>query len=155
MTSDDGLTVPDHCTRALARARRTSVDTSGALAVAHTRSGGADLYLLVYPDRLELASPGTMLGTGAGRERVELSTVTRVTARDRLFRSALEIGTTGSSFTFPADRATAAYLAALITARRTAPAGNTALLEQLTALHAAGVLSDEEYATKRAGLLGG
>ncbi|HWS35949.1 MAG TPA: hypothetical protein VN408_24830 [Actinoplanes sp.] len=154
MTTDDGLTVPDHCARALAKARRGSVDTAGALAVAHTRTGGADLYLLIYPDRLELASPGTLMGTGAGRERIPLTTVSQVTARDRLFRSALEITTTATTVSFPADRNTAAYLAALITRRRTASPDNSALLTNLAELHEAGVLSDEEYAVKRAGLLG-
>ncbi|SDT48056.1 SHOCT domain-containing protein [Actinoplanes derwentensis] len=154
MTTDDGLTVPDHCARALAKAQRTSIDVAGALAVAHSRTGGADLYLLIYPDRLELASPGTMMGTGAGRERIPLPEVTQVTARDRLFRSSLEITTPTTTFSFPTDRPTAAYLAALITARRTASPDNTALLANLASLHAAGLLTAEEYATKRAALLG-
>ncbi|GAA1624233.1 SHOCT domain-containing protein [Actinoplanes couchii] len=154
MTTDAGLTVPDHCARALAKARRAGVDVAGALAVAHTRTGGADLYLLVLPDRLELASPGTLMGTGAGRERIPLADVTRVTARDRLFRSSLEITTAAATVSFPADRETAAYLTALISRRRTATPDNTALLENLAALHTAGILTDEEYATKRAALLG-
>ncbi|WP_430789004.1 SHOCT domain-containing protein [Actinoplanes sp. G11-F43] len=154
MTTDDGLTVPDHCARALAKAQRAGVDAAGALAVAHSRTGGADLYLLIYPDRLELASPGTLMGTGAGRERIPLSTVTQVTARDRLFRSSLEITAAGNTLSFPVDRPAAAHLAALITRRRSAAPDNSALLEQLAALHTAGVLTDEEYAEKRATLLG-
>lgn len=154
MTTDDGLTVPDHCTRALAKAQRAGVDTAGALAVAHTRTGGADLYLLIHPDRLELACPGTLMGTGAGREQIALTEITQVTARDRLFRSSLEITTAATTVSFPAGRATAAYLADLLIRRRSASPDNSALLTHLAALHAAGVLSDAEYATKRAGLLG-
>jgi hypothetical protein len=153
------MAVPDHCVQALARAQRHSVDTSGALAVAHTRDGGADLYLLVYPDRLELASSGGLLGAGAGRERIEFTTIDNVTARDRLIRSSVEIATGGhtvsfSTGSFKAGRETAAYLAALIRQRMGAAPDNTALLRQLASLHAAGLLSDAEYAAKRATLLG-
>ncbi|MFC4069424.1 SHOCT domain-containing protein [Actinoplanes subglobosus] len=154
MSSDDGMTVPDHCAQALDRARRHSVDTTGALAVAHTRTGGTDLYLLVYPDRLELASTGGLMGTGAGRERVPLTTVDRVTARDRLIRSSVEIDTGGTTVSFSADRRTAAYLAALIRDRMTAAPDNSALLGHLAELHAAGILTDDEYAAKRAALTG-
>ncbi|WP_146169443.1 SHOCT domain-containing protein [Actinoplanes italicus] len=153
MTSDGGMTVPDHCVQALARARRHSVDTAGALAVAHTRDGGTDLYLLVYPDHLELASTGGLLRTGAGRETVLLTAVDRVTARDRLFRSSVEIDTGGNTLSFRAGRDTAAYLAALIRQRMTAGPDNSALLHHLAELHAAGVLDDAEYAAKRAALL--
>jgi hypothetical protein len=150
---DGGMTVPDHCVKALRRASQHSVDTAGALAVAHTRDGGLDLYLLVYPDRLVLASTGGLLRTGAGRETVPLTAVDRVTARDRLFRSSVEISTAGNTVSFGADRATAAYLAALIRHRMSAHPDNSALLNHLAELHAAGVLDDSEYAAKRAALL--
>ncbi|BEL08042.1 hypothetical protein Q0Z83_062330 [Actinoplanes sichuanensis] len=153
MNPDDGMTVPDHCTQALDRARRHSVDTTGALAVAHNRNSGTDIYLLVYPDRLELASTGSLMGTGAGRERVPLTSVDDVTARDRLIRSSVEISTGGNTLSFSADRHTAAYLAALIRRRMTAAPDHTALLHNLAELHAAGVLTDDEYTAKRAALL--
>ncbi|MEU4619275.1 SHOCT domain-containing protein [Actinoplanes sp. NPDC023801] len=153
MSSDGGMTVPDHCVQALERARRHSVDTAGALAAAHTRDGGADLYLLIYPDRLELASTGGLLRTGAGRETVPLTAVDRVTARDRLFRSSVDIDTAGHTLSFSAGRDTAAYLAQLIRQRMTTRPDNTALLHHLAELHAAGVLDDDEYAAKRAALL--
>jgi len=155
VTSDDGMTLPDHCVRALDKARRNGLDVTGALAVAHTRDGGADLYLLVYPDRLELASTGNLMRSGAGRERILLPDITSVTARDRLFRSALEIGTGGHTLSFSTDRATAGYLAALVQQRRTAAPADSALLEKLAELHAAGLLTDDEYATKRATILDG
>jgi hypothetical protein len=153
------MTVPDRCVQALARARRHSVDTTGALAVAHTRDGGTDLYLLVYPDRLELASAGSLMRTGAGRERVPLTAVDRVTARDRLIRSSVEIETGGhalsfSAGSFSAGKRTAAYLAALIRDRMAASPDNSALLGHLAELHAAGVLTDDEYAIKRAAVTG-
>jgi hypothetical protein len=158
VSSDGGMTVPDHCVQALERARRHSVDTAGALAVAHTRDGGTDLYLLVYRDRLELASTGGLLRAGAGRESVPFTAVDRVTARDRLFRSSVEIDTAGHTLSFSAGRDTAAYLAELIRQRMTAHPGDThpdhaALLHHLAELHAAGVLDDAEYAAKRAALL--
>ncbi|GGN71888.1 hypothetical protein GCM10010112_39570 [Actinoplanes lobatus] len=148
--------VPDHCTRALAKAQRNSVDTSGALAVAHTRDGGADLYLLVYPDRLELASTGTLMRAGAGRERIPLAAVTSVTAHRGLLRSRIDIETGGHTVSFGTDRPTAPYLADLIQQRLAgtpAAPDNTALLHHLTELHAAGLLTDDEYATKRDNLL--
>ncbi|MEV4278928.1 SHOCT domain-containing protein [Actinoplanes xinjiangensis] len=154
MSPDDGMTVPDHCVQALDRARRHSIDTTGTLAVAHTRDGGTDLYLLIYPDRLELASTGGLMRTGAGREQVPLTAVDHVTARDRLLRSAVEITTGGNTLSFRADRRTAAYLTALIRDRMTATPDNTALLNHLTELHTAGILTDDEYAAKRAALLG-
>src|SRR5690349_14426348 len=98
------MTVPAHCVQALARARRDSVDTTGALAVAHTRDGGSDLSLLVYPDRLELASTGGLMRAGAGREQVPLTTVDSVTARDRLIRSSVEIVTGGNTLSFTAGK---------------------------------------------------
>ncbi|MBW6434399.1 hypothetical protein KZ829_11705 [Actinoplanes hulinensis] len=145
--------VPDHCTRALAKAQRNSVDTSGALAVAHSRDGGADLYLLVYPDRLELASTGTLMRAGAGRERIPLTAVTSVTAHRGLLRSRIDIETGGHTVSFGTDRPTAPYLADLIQRCRTGTPDNTALLHHLTELHAAGLLTDDEYATKRDNLL--
>ncbi|PWK41172.1 hypothetical protein BC793_11739 [Actinoplanes xinjiangensis] len=148
------MTVPDHCVQALDRARRHSIDTTGALAVAHTRDGGTDLYLLIYPDRLELASTGGLMRTGAGREQVPLTAIDDVTARDRLLRSTVEITTGGNTLTFRADRRTAAYLTALIRDRMTAAPDHTALLHHLTELHTAGILTDDEYAAKRAALLG-
>jgi hypothetical protein len=154
VSSDDGMTVPDHCVQALERARRHSVDTAGALAVAHTRDGGTDLYLLVYRDRLELASTGGLLRTGAGRETVPPAAVDRVTTRDRLFRSSVEIDTGGHTLSFSAGRDTAAYLAELIRQRMAAGPVDTHLLQHLAELHAAGVLDDAEYAAKRAALLG-
>ncbi|WP_433795157.1 SHOCT domain-containing protein [Actinoplanes sp. CA-252034] len=154
MSLDDGMTVPDHCVQALERARRHSVDTTGALAVAHTRASGTDLYLIIYPDRLELAGTGGLMRTGAGREQVALTAIDSVTARDRLIRASLEITTGGNTLSFSTDKRAAAYLAALIRARMTATPDNTALLNNLAALHTAGVLTDEEYATKRAALLG-
>jgi hypothetical protein len=147
------MTVPDHCVQALDRARRHSVDTTGALAVAHNRTSGTDLYLLIYPDRLELASTGGLMGTGAGREQVPLTTVDNVTARDHLIRSSVEISTGGNTWSFSTDRHTAAYLAALIRERMTADPDHTALLNNLAELHAAGLLTDDEYTTKRATLL--
>ncbi|MDI6097135.1 SHOCT domain-containing protein [Actinoplanes sp. NEAU-A12] len=158
MSFDGDTTVPDHCTESLARARRHSIDTAGALAVAAVGSGSAPLYLLVYPDRLELASAGGMLGTGAGRERIEYTAIDDVTARDRLIRSSLEISTGGRTVSFSTGtlgrgREAATYLAALIRQRLGATPDNTALLHQLAALHTAGLLTDEEYAAKRATLL--
>ncbi|GIE75376.1 hypothetical protein Aph02nite_13260 [Actinoplanes philippinensis] len=153
MSPEDGMTVPDHCVQALDRARRNSVDTSGALAVAHTRDSGSDLYLIVYPDRIELASTGGLLRTGAGREQLPFTAIDSVTARDRLIRSVLEITTGGATLSFSAGRSTAAYLAGLIRSRMTAAPDNTALLNHLAELHAAGVLTDDEYAAKRATLL--
>ena len=155
MTSDDGMTLPDHCVRALGKAQRNGLDATGALAVAHTRDSGADLYLLVYPDRLELASTGTLMRTGARRARIHLTDSTSVAARDRLFRSSLEIGTGGHTLSFSTDRATAGYLATLIQQRRTATPDSTALLQKLAELHAAGLLTDDEYAAKRATILNG
>ncbi|GAA4951684.1 SHOCT domain-containing protein [Actinoplanes utahensis] len=153
MTSDDGMTLPDHCVRALDKARRNGLDVTGTLAAAHTRDGGAELYLLVYPDRLELASTGNLMRTGAGRERIPLTDITSVTARDRLFRSSLEIGVGGHMVSFTTDRPTAAYLADLIDRRRTAAPDTSALLHKLAELHAAGLLTDAEYAAKRATIL--
>jgi hypothetical protein len=120
VSSDDGMTVPHHCVQALDRARRHSIDTTGALAVAHTRDGGTDLYLLVFPDRLELASPGSLTRTGAGRERIPLTAVDSVTARDRLIRSSVEINTGGHTLSVSTDRPTAAHLVALIREQMTA-----------------------------------
>ena len=158
------MTVPDHCIQALERARRHSLDTAGALAAAHTRDSGADVYLLVYPDRLELATTGGLLGAGAGRERIPYTAIDAVTARDRLTGSSVEIRTgrhtlsfsTGRSFgtgTRGGGRETAAYLTALIRQRLAAGPDNAELLHQLAALHHAGLLTDEEYAAKRATLL--
>ncbi|MEV0902790.1 hypothetical protein [Actinoplanes sp. NPDC049802] len=145
--------VPDHCSRALAKAQRNSVDTGGALAVAHTRDGGADLYLLVYPDRLELASTGTLLRAGAGREKIPITAITAATAHRGLLRSRLDIETGGHTISFGTDRPTAPYLAELIRQRLTAAPADTALLHHLAELHTAGVLTDDEYARKRDSLL--
>lgn len=144
--------------RALAKAAQNGVDVRGALAGGHTLDGGANVYLVVFADRLELISTGQVggvLSSGAGRETLPLTGVTGVRSRDRLLRGVLLIETAGATVEFAADKALAAYLCEVIAKRLAAgPDDSTgALLRHLAELHAAGVLTDEEYAAKRAGLL--
>ena len=144
--------------RALTKAAQNGVDVRGALAAGHSLDGGANVYLLVFPDRLELVSTGQVGGvfrSGAGRVTVPLSDVAGVTSRDRLLRGVLAVETAAATLEFATDKAVAAHLRDVIDKRRTAGPGDEAgaLLRHLAELHAAGVLTDEEYAAKRAGLL--
>ncbi|WP_229073440.1 SHOCT domain-containing protein [Actinoplanes sp. DH11] len=141
--------------RARHRAAQAGVDVRAALAVGHMTDGGASVYLLVLPDRLELVSTGQLgFRTGAGRSAIPFASVAGVSCRDRLLKGALLLEVDGTTVEFVTDRAVAGHLRDVIEARLTGvPAPSEALLRNLAELHEAGVLSDEEYAAKRAGLL--
>ncbi|BAL88654.1 hypothetical protein AMIS_34340 [Actinoplanes missouriensis 431] len=140
--------------RARGKAAQAGVDVRGALAVGHMLDAGASVYLLIFPDRLELVSTGQIgLRTGAGRSTIPLDQVGGVSARDGLLRGILMIDVGGTTVEFTTHRAAAEHLRALIAERLGKPAPSADLLRNLEELHRAGVLSDEEYRAKRAGLL--
>ncbi|WP_045748270.1 SHOCT domain-containing protein [Actinoplanes rectilineatus] len=142
-----------------AKADRAGVDVLGALAVGHSLVAGTNLYLVVHPERLDLVSTGQvggLIGAEAGRESIPLTDVSRVGFRPGLLRCTVEITWSGGTFDFSADRAIGALLAETIQSRLEAGPVSDAdatLLRHLADLHAAGVLTDEEYAAKKAGLL--
>ncbi|MEU4695160.1 SHOCT domain-containing protein [Actinoplanes sp. NPDC023714] len=140
--------------RARAKAVKAGIDVRGALGVGHMLDGGASVYLLVFADRLELISTGQMgLRTGAGRSVIPLASITGVATRKRLLRGALLIEIGGTTVEFTTDRAVVPLLRELIEARLTAGPVANPLLKSLDELHAAGLLTDEEYAAKRDGLI--
>ncbi|BBH68712.1 hypothetical protein ACTI_53970 [Actinoplanes sp. OR16] len=140
--------------RARAKAVKAGIDVRGALGVGHMANGGASVYLLVFPDRLELVSTGQMgFRTGAGRSVIPLTSISRVRSKNQLLRGALLIDVDGATVEFTTDKAVAPLLRELIASRLAAGPVVNPLLKNLDELHAAGLLTDEEYAAKRAGLL--
>ena len=137
-----------------ARAERAGIDVVGALAVGHMVDGGASVYLLVFPDRLELVSTGQMgFRTGAGRSVIPLGDVSAVAVRDGLFRGILLVGVGANTIEFSTGKAVAGHLCRVIEERLAAGPVQNPLLRNLAELHAAGLLTDAEYEAKRAGLL--
>lgn len=140
--------------RARAKAAQAGVDVRGALAVGHMNDGGAGVYLLVFPDRLELVSTGQPgFRTGAGRSSIPLARVGGVSSRDGLIRGVLIIEVDGRPVELRTDKAVVPHLREVIASRLAAGPADHPLLRHLAELHAAGLLTDEEYASKRAGLL--
>ncbi|WP_433831482.1 SHOCT domain-containing protein [Actinoplanes sp. CA-015351] len=140
--------------RARGRAAQAGIDVAGALAVGHMVDGGASVYLLVFPDRLELVSTGQMgFRTGAGRSVIALGDISGVSVRDGLIRGVLLVALGGNTVEFSTDKALAGHLCQVIEERLAAGPVENPLLRNLAELHAAGLLTDAEYEEKRAGLL--
>jgi hypothetical protein len=151
---DGGADGPGRMERARAKAAQAGVDVRGALAVGHMVVGGASLYLVVFPDRLEMISTGQLgFRSGAGRSVIPMSSIGAVSARNRLLHGALLIDVDGTTVEFNTDRAVVPLLRDVIESRRGAAPADNPLLRNLDELHAAGLLTDDEYREKRAGLL--
>ncbi|QDB80015.1 SHOCT domain-containing protein [Georgenia wutianyii] len=149
------------------KAQKKGIDVSGAVAVGHTFDDSADQFLVVFADRVELINQGkigSLLRANAGAETIPTSRISSVESRNKGIWSVLEIHTSGNVVEFKADHASGPYLREVILEQvgggsivpaNTAPGAPDAAdqLKKLAALHKDGILTDEEFNTKKAELL--
>lgn len=162
-------------TQAIARrgASKRGVDLSDAVICAHDLQGGlkdmSEATFVLRPGRVEIVNhgkTGTFLKAGAGVESIPIDRIASVQCRNEGIRAVVEIHGSGNSLTYRTDVITGSRIrAAIIDAMGTAGQDTTppatqapaddamAQLGKLKDLHSAGVLTDDEFATKKAELL--
>lgn len=150
--------------KARRKAQKKGIDVDGAIAVAHTFDDSADQFLLVFPDRVDLVSRGklgSLLKSGAGTETIPASRISSVQARNKGIWNVVEIFASGNVVEFKADHVTGPWLRDQIrelladgSPGAAAPESDAVdQLQRLAELHKGGILTDEEFAAKKAELL--
>ncbi|WP_206062781.1 SHOCT domain-containing protein [Nocardioides piscis] len=154
--------------KARAKAQKKGVEVAGAVAVGHTFDDSADQFLVIFPDRVELVSMGklgSLFRSGAGTESIPMARVSSTECRNQGIWSQVEVHTSGNSIEFKCDQVSGPYLRQAIIEQvnrlgeqadvpSNAPAQDVPeQLRKLGELHQAGVLTDDEFATKKAELL--
>lgn len=164
-----------HKTQEIARkgATKRGVDLSDALIFSHDLQGSlkdmSEATFVLRPGRVEILNhgkTGTMLKAGAGVESIPVDRIASVQCRNEGIGAVLDIHGSGNSLTYRTDvitgpRLRAAVVEAMGAAERDTPLpeaqGPTddamAQLGKLKDLRSAGVLTDDEFATKKAELL--
>lgn len=150
-------------------AAKRNIDVTGALAVLHDLQDDAeDAYLVVFPDRVERVSRGkrgSLLRPGAGVESIPTGNIASVNARNSGVFCELSVHGSGNSIDFRTNQisgpwARTVIMGAMTAGRAPAPAAAPAdqvdhagSLGKLAELHAQGVLTDDEFAAKKAEIL--
>ena len=144
---------------------KKEVDLTGSIIVTASLDGGALTYLLVFPDRVEYINDGkpSLIGKrGKGVEVIPITRISSVSTSKKLVFEWVHITTSGQTIDFKTDPKMAQLLKAkileLMSASQTTPSAPSQLdpteqLGKLADLHKAGVLTDDEFATKKAELL--
>ena len=144
---------------------KKEVDLTGSIIVTASLDGGALTYLLVFPDRVEYINDGkpSLIGKrGKGVEVIPITRISSVSTSKKLVFEWVHITTSGQTIDFKTDPKMAQLLKAkileLMSASQTTPSASSQLdpteqLGKLADLHKAGVLTDEEFAEKKAELL--
>lgn len=140
-------------------------DLTGLLMLDDSFDDSAFEYLLVFPDRVEYVNDGkpSLLGKrGKGVEVIPISKISSVSTNKKLVFEFVNITTSGQTIEFKSDPYNAPILKSKILELMNAPQTNssapaqldpTEQLGKLADLHKAGVLTDEEFAEKKAELL--
>ena len=143
--------------------RKEGINTEGAIMVAYSYDDSRDQFLILFPDRVEHVKRGetmSLLRSGAGPRRSLSSESRLLRARTPGIYHIVEVHTSGNSIKFKADVVQGpAILAATLeqmSVGKVAPALATAptedvhdQLRKLAALHADGILTDDEFASKK------
>lgn len=138
----------------------------GCLMLDDSFDDGAFEYLLIFPDRVEYINDGklSVIGKrGKGVEVIPMSRISSVSTKRKLVFEVVQITTSGQVIEFKSDPFNAPLLKVkileLMNAPQSAPVAATPAMDpteqlvKLAELHKAGVLTDEEFATKKAELL--
>ena len=144
---------------------KNGIDLTGSIMVEACFDDSALTYLLVFPDRVEYINDGkpSLLGKrGKGVDVIPITRVSSVSTSKKLVFAWVHITTSGQTIDFKTDPKTAELLKTkileLMNAPRTSSPSSSQLdpteqLGKLADLHKAGVLTDDEFATKKAELL--
>jgi hypothetical protein len=152
--------------KARAQALKKGLDVDGAVAVGYTYDDSAVQFLLVFPDRIELVNlgkTGSLFRSGAGTTVIPTQSIATVSSRNSGLNSIVSIASSGADINFETSSVSGPFLRDLIQQLRATPSGPPAAgessedvgakLRTIADLHASGVLSDDEFAEKKAELL--
>lgn len=147
------------------KAERAGLQVSDAILVGYYIEDGRDKYLLVYSDRVEKRvgrKAGSFTAKGSATETIDISKVSSVELEKGITTAKLTVHASGNDITFKGFARDVEELRESIL-EQMGGAGESASvpatdphdeLRKLAELHSAGVLSDEEFAAKKAELLG-
>jgi hypothetical protein len=156
--------------KARAKARKKGVHVEGAVAVGYTYDDAADQFLVIFPDRVELVNrgkTGSLLRSGAGRDTVPMEKISSVECRNQGIYTYVEVRTSGDVISFKADHFTGPFIRERILEQLPSSTGASSELQQasppasdaadqlrkLAELRDLGVLTEQEFAAKKAELL--
>ena len=144
---------------------KKGIDLTGSIMVEASIDDSAFIYLLVFPDRVEYINDGkvSLIGKrGKGVEVIPITRISSVSTSKKLVFEWVHITTSGQTIDYKTDPKTAQLLKAKIlelmsssqaTSSTPSQLDPTEQLGKLADLHKAGVLTDDEFATKKAELL--
>ncbi len=145
---------------------KRGIDLDGLVMLDDSFDDGAYEYLLIFPDRVEHVNTGkvgTITKKGKGSEVIPMSRISAVQTRKKMIFEIIEISASGSTIEFKSSPGIASTLKETILnlmagSSHVATAGTTIgdpteQLVRLADLHKAGVLTDQEFADKKAELL--
>lgn len=147
------------------KAIRAGVDVEGAVSICHYIDDLRDNFLVIFPDRVDLVigkKGGNLTNKGAGTESIPMSRISSVEIEKSMMTATLKIHTSGNAILFKGftTEAEPARQEIQRLMRSAASTESTSMgtdahdqLRKLAALHADGILTDEEFATKKADLL--
>jgi hypothetical protein len=152
--------------KARAALEKYGVDLDGVLLLDDSFDDNGYEYLLVFPDRVEYIAkgkPGLLTRKGRGTEVIPISRVTSVSTRKTMVFMHVIVTASGQTIEFKSNEWMAPQFkekilelmnskdsASSTAAKAPDPADQ---LAKLADLHKAGVLTDEEFASKKADLL--
>ena len=152
--------------KARAKAVKKGVAVDGAIAVGYTFVDSGPQFLVVFPDRVELVIKSfSILKSGAGSETIPMSRISSAECKNEGVSAVVEVHTSGNTLKFKADQVSGPHLKAVILEQMNANASSTKnaagapvvdvteQLRKLGELHQAGIVTDEEFAKKKAELL--
>jgi len=151
--------------KARERLTKKGTDLTGLIMLDMSIDDSAFEYLLVFPDRVEYVNDGkpSLLGRkGKGVEVIPISRISSVSTNKKLIFEWVHITTSGQTIEFKSDPYNAQILKSKILELMNAPQKTSAVpsqldpteqLGKLADLHKAGVLTDQEFAEKKAELL--
>jgi hypothetical protein len=143
---------------------KRGVNLDGVIVFDDSFDDGAYEYLLVFPDRVEYINMGkisTLTKKGKGTEVIPISRISSVQTRKKMIFEIVEIKTSGATIEFKSTPLVAPHLkSTILELMNSSESKNTNApdpadqLVRLAELHRDGILSDEEFASKKAEILG-
>jgi len=152
--------------KARADLEKYGVDLAGCLIWDDNFDDNGYEYLLVFPDRVEYIAkgkPGVFGRKGRGTEVIPIDKISSVSTRKTMVWTHVNVIASGQTIEFKSNEwmgpALKAKILELVNAPKSSPSAVAAApdpaeqLAKLAELHKAGVLTDEEFSTKKAELL--
>jgi hypothetical protein len=143
---------------------KRGVSLDGVIIFDDSFDDGAYEYLLVFSDRVEYINMGkisTLTKKGKGTEVIPISRISSVQTRRKIIFEIVEIKTSGATIEFKSTPMVAPQLKSTIlelmngsAPEKTSAPDPADQLVRLAELHRDGILSDEEFASKKAEILG-